>query len=173
MPHANHPHIHHLSHPTESLCQGLIWRIPRHYLCQEGCVETSVVGRGQWHCSLHWYYWSGLIVFEAALWYKRLEATCVSPPGTFSLSMISFSSTLRVHVRMDKIDMQQSLKIMPKVILLPSLSLRYLLLYNSKNKTTTEIFPSLEKVQQISSTTFNSNCFLSVPCYILLLCQVL
>lgn len=59
--------------------------------------------------------------------------------------MISFSVTLRIYVRTDKIDMQQSLKIMPKLTLVPSLSLRFLLVYTTKNKTTTEVSRSLEK----------------------------
>lgn len=187
MPHANRPHLHPLSHPSEGICQDFIWRIWRHYLCQAGCVETDKAGKGQWHCR-HWYYRSGLTVFEVAFYSEGLEATYSSPLGTLSLSMISYSLTLRICVRTDKIDMQQYLKIMPKLTLVPSLSWRYLLVYNTKNKTKSlsidkdiwfvysqryKIWRNLSKSRkaQISSITINRT--LLVPSCIPLLCQVI
>lgn len=65
--------------------------------------------------------------------------------------MISFHVSLRICVRTDKIDMQQSLKITPKLTLVSSLSLRYLLLYNTRKKTTEEISLSLEKEKCLPS----------------------
>lgn len=115
MPHANPPSKHPELSYWESL-PGLHLENTYTLSLPNRLGRNLCSRRWQWHCCLLQHYWLALIVFKIALYFQGLVVTyIISPPGTFSLGMMSFSVSLGICVRNNKLDMQQSLKIKPKL----------------------------------------------------------